>query len=68
MKRGDFIRYLKLHGCELHREGSGHTIYSHTTSPLHRKRHLHPGSGRVAFVIAKVDSSYLKFSGIAVFI
>jgi len=27
MKRGDLIRHLTEHGCELKREGSGHSIW-----------------------------------------
>jgi mRNA interferase HicA len=27
VKRGDLIRHIKQHGCELHREGGNHTVF-----------------------------------------
>ncbi len=47
MKRGDFLRHLKLHGCVLEREGGQHSIYKNlikeTMSPVPRHNELGPG-------------------------
>lgn len=43
MKRRDLIRHLKKHSCELHREGSNHSVFVNrakrrsATVPRHRE-------------------------------
>ncbi|RPH57732.1 type II toxin-antitoxin system HicA family toxin [bacterium] len=44
MKRRDLIRHLEAHGCELLREGGGHSVYVHRaarkTSAIPRHREI----------------------------
>jgi mRNA interferase HicA len=43
MKREEFIKHLRLHGCEFLREGGNHTVYVNrrekkaSTVPRHRE-------------------------------
>ncbi|MFQ5507238.1 MAG: type II toxin-antitoxin system HicA family toxin [Planctomycetota bacterium] len=47
MKRRDLVRHLEAHGCELHREGSRHSVYVNrqtrktSTVPRHREINEH---------------------------
>ncbi|MGY8654269.1 MAG: type II toxin-antitoxin system HicA family toxin [Verrucomicrobiia bacterium] len=50
MKRGNLIRHLNAHGCELLREGGRHSIWWHPSS---RKKSAVPRRSEIQDILAR---------------